>query len=787
MATYTVTTWDELYTRFTTANDGDTILLGAASFQPLVGDTDEDLITNNGVNVALASGIASCTIDLRRVGGGDNQDSLIQYKTNGSNISFTWTGPITVEHSATGSDLFLLWASNGNITATIRNVTCDAGDQNNFVVLTNNSNTATVNYYSCTSTNAVNEDGFYFYLENDGGWGGPFTVNMYNCISHDNADGGVSSQGNAAAGSVASVVEIEGGSFYDNGADIKTAAGPGGILNISDATITSSANAAAIAYVDFTGTLSNCSIESSANVDGLYSLFTVNTGTGTITVENCDFVQSGGDAVNGTKSLLFAVGDDDNTTTKTVTFTDCTFAYTSTHANPDNNNYFFFVMVAATVNLYRCKFNWLSLPSMGDSVAINYGTLNIRGCEFKISALLATTLCILFDDALGSGGTGRISHNTFYVVASPTYGVIRLFDVLCSAVIRANIFYSPAASVVRALRFAAAAQYDDETLSGYNVFYNCGANPILGASEKPTDDKGNDPQFISAPNNLRRSSETAPNAFADPSIDYQIAYTITENTTGNGDIIRNPSYTAGDPEPIAYGRSGIDVGAYVHTGSQVELIADPEEDALFDSWSGSLSSTINPLIVTMTQDWNLIANFVSPVPNTAKPSIYYENPIVSDTGTPISETTTLYANSSFPAVPVTYEIRNGITKELYARVSSEEGTSELIREVNRIRLRIILPFRSYFEFRVYDYQWSEWLGFWTRDKTYKTPNAASPGRATFENTGQGAIVEVAENPSFTETQTSRGARVDQRTQHFVDVQSVRTTHRGVTIVTRNPL
>ncbi|MHA2428405.1 MAG: InlB B-repeat-containing protein [Candidatus Hermodarchaeia archaeon] len=68
-------------------------------------------------------------------------------------------------------------------------------------------------------------------------------------------------------------------------------------------------------------------------------------------------------------------------------------------------------------------------------------------------------------------------------------------------------------------------------------------------------------------------------------------YPLTVNIVGSGNVVKNP-----------------DKASYDY-GEEVLLTANPDADWSFDGWSGSLSSTDNPLSITITGSHELTANF----------------------------------------------------------------------------------------------------------------------------------------------------------------------------------
>ncbi len=67
---------------------------------------------------------------------------------------------------------------------------------------------------------------------------------------------------------------------------------------------------------------------------------------------------------------------------------------------------------------------------------------------------------------------------------------------------------------------------------------------------------------------------------------------LTTNTTGIGTISVDPPG-----------------GVYI-AGQEITIMASPEEDWQFTAWSGDLSGTTNPLVVTITSDLDITANFI---------------------------------------------------------------------------------------------------------------------------------------------------------------------------------
>lgn len=73
------------------------------------------------------------------------------------------------------------------------------------------------------------------------------------------------------------------------------------------------------------------------------------------------------------------------------------------------------------------------------------------------------------------------------------------------------------------------------------------------------------------------------------------AYTITNSVIGRGNILLDPQG-----------------GTYVE-GTEVSVYAESEGGSTyFKGWSGDTTSTINPLVLTMNEDINLVATFISP-------------------------------------------------------------------------------------------------------------------------------------------------------------------------------
>lgn len=72
-------------------------------------------------------------------------------------------------------------------------------------------------------------------------------------------------------------------------------------------------------------------------------------------------------------------------------------------------------------------------------------------------------------------------------------------------------------------------------------------------------------------------------------------YTINNSVIGNGSILFDPPG-----------------GTYVE-GSEVAVFAKPDESSTyFKGWSGDTTSTVNPLVLTMNKDIELVATFISP-------------------------------------------------------------------------------------------------------------------------------------------------------------------------------
>jgi uncharacterized repeat protein (TIGR02543 family) len=75
-------------------------------------------------------------------------------------------------------------------------------------------------------------------------------------------------------------------------------------------------------------------------------------------------------------------------------------------------------------------------------------------------------------------------------------------------------------------------------------------------------------------------------------------YTLTTNVVGNGSVVRDPDQTT------------------YHYGDVVELTAVPEDGWSFAGWSGDLSGSTNPQSITMTDNKNATATFVTAQPLT---------------------------------------------------------------------------------------------------------------------------------------------------------------------------
>jgi len=81
---------------------------------------------------------------------------------------------------------------------------------------------------------------------------------------------------------------------------------------------------------------------------------------------------------------------------------------------------------------------------------------------------------------------------------------------------------------------------------------------------------------------------------SDESVDITLTrktYTLTVNTVGQGTVTRNP-----------------DKATYTH-GEVVQLTANPDSGWNFDSWSGDLAGSTNPVNITMNENKTVAANF----------------------------------------------------------------------------------------------------------------------------------------------------------------------------------
>ena len=146
------------------------------------------------------------------------------------------------------------------------------------------------------------------------------------------------------------------------------------------------------------------------------------------------------------------------------------------------------------------------------------------------------------------------------------------------------------------------------------------------------------------------------------------------------------------------------------------------------------------------------------------------NPYIADVGKSDSDAVIIYSNQPTPSAGgyVIYQIRrkdnsplDGINSSNFIDVASNQGTSELIKEVNNISLKIILPLRTEFEVRTRraGFSWSTWTSFKTRDKTYALPDSSTELRVTETATGNGARIVVTNYGKTTVTETRTGATV----------------------------
>ncbi|MEM7331813.1 MAG: S8 family serine peptidase [Chloroflexota bacterium] len=118
--------------------------------------------------------------------------------------------------------------------------------------------------------------------------------------------------------------------------------------------------------------------------------------------------------------------------------------------------------------------------------------------------------------------------------------------------------------------------------------------------------------------------------------------------TMNGDVTVTASFVEDVPPPapeltintVGNGSVSTDVAPPYSESQQVTLTATPDAGWLFDGWTGDITSSDNPLVVTMNGDVTVTANFIEDVPPPAPEltiNIVGNGSVLTDVAPPYSE------------------------------------------------------------------------------------------------------------------------------------------------------
>jgi len=169
------------------------------------------------------------------------------------------------------------------------------------------------------------------------------------------------------------------------------------------------------------------------------------------------------------------------------------------------------------------------------------------------------------------------------------------------------------------------------------------------------------------------------------------------------------------------------------------------------------------------------------------------NPTATTAGAFSNDAVTL--NSGLTGV-VKYQIRrkdrvpmgSGNTVALTVTSNVADVESPLIVSKTAATLKIVLPFRTRFEFRVSNNgggTWSAWYAFKTRDKKYSTPDMASQLLIDYATDTRPShvreTVTVTNSARATVVATSTGATVTNGYLGYNDTTAVTETRRGATV------
>ena len=170
------------------------------------------------------------------------------------------------------------------------------------------------------------------------------------------------------------------------------------------------------------------------------------------------------------------------------------------------------------------------------------------------------------------------------------------------------------------------------------------------------------------------------------------------------------------------------------------------------------------------------------------------NPYIADVGKTNTEAVVIASGftSNSATGTVQYQIRRQdqsnwvMDGTSVLNVYASNSTSQLVRAVSASSLTIVLPFRQWFEVRTRNGSgdWSSWLAFKTKDKTYKTPDAITEMRVATATNATGQTVTVTNVGKATVTNTAGGATVNNSNLQGNDVYENVATATGQRIRTR---
>jgi bacillolysin len=112
-------------------------------------------------------------------------------------------------------------------------------------------------------------------------------------------------------------------------------------------------------------------------------------------------------------------------------------------------------------------------------------------------------------------------------------------------------------------------------------------------------------------------------------------------------------------------------GCWYNSGSQFDLTATPAGGYAFSSWSGSVSSTANPLNITMNALKSVTANFVTVVPGTLQVTPVDGFASIGEQGGPFSPSTKQYTLSNIGNSSINWTASKG---QPFIDLSSSGGT-----------------------------------------------------------------------------------------------------------------